>query len=202
MPQLKLGSSSLSGAGADVAFATVTEGNQLAGSFALTFDGKTTSAIPYDASASVVKSALEALHPSVGTVNVETTVEDIDAQWGRAWTVTFTSDTNKGDVAALGTDFTALEGTGAKVVVCVDGDSNGDCSAHTASVRGNQLGGSFDLQDSGGNTCTIQHDSSAADFKTAVESLPTIGTVTVERSPKADANGGYTWDGIVHIQSW
>ena len=51
VPQLKLGSSSLSGAGADVAFATATEGNQLGGSYALTFDGKTTDPIPFDASA-------------------------------------------------------------------------------------------------------------------------------------------------------
>ena len=38
----------MTGSGADVAFATPTEGNQIGGTFALTFDSKTTEPIAYD----------------------------------------------------------------------------------------------------------------------------------------------------------
>lgn len=70
IPQLRLGSSSLTGAGADVAFATTTQGNQLGGSFAITFDSKTSEPINYDASAAAIKATLEKLSPSIGTVDV------------------------------------------------------------------------------------------------------------------------------------
>jgi len=130
IPQLKLGSSALTGAGADVAFATETQGNQLGGTFSLIFDTKTSEPIPYDASAAYVKAALEKLSPSIDTVDVSTTLSSVDAQWGRAWFVTFTSDTNRGDVAKLTVDFAALTGTSAKTFVCADAESAGDCSAH------------------------------------------------------------------------
>jgi len=193
IPQLKLGSSSLTGAGADIAFATTVQGNQLGGSFSLTFDGKTSEPIKYDASASDVKAVLQKLSPSIGEVDVATLASSIDAQWGRSWKVTFTSDTNKGDVAKMGVVYTGLTGTNAKAFVCADAENAGDCSTHTTSVKGNQLGGNFTLADSNGNLATIQHDSSVTDFKTAVEALPGVGTVSVSRTSGADINGGYTW---------
>ena len=193
IPQLRLGSSSLTGAGADVAFATTTQGNQLGGSFAITFDSKTSEPINYDASAAAIKATLEKLSPSIGTVDVSTLASNIDAQWGRSWRVTFTSDTNKGDVVKMGVEYTGLSGTSAKAFVCADAETAGDCSSHTTSIQGNQLGGTFTLADGAGNLATINHDSSVTDFKTAIEALAGVGTVSVSRTAAADINGGYTW---------
>ena len=93
----------------------------------------------------------------------------------------------------MGVEYTGLSGTSAKAFVCADAETAGDCSSHTTSIQGNQLGGTFTLADGAGNLATINHDSSVTDFKTAIEALAGVGTVSVSRTAAADINGGYTW---------
>ena len=61
--------SSLTGAGAGLVVEERTRGNHLGGSFALGFGEYLTAALPYDADAAAVKSAIEAL-PGAGDVYV------------------------------------------------------------------------------------------------------------------------------------
>jgi len=69
LPQLKLGTSQLTGAGVDVTFGTHTDGNKLGGNFLLTFESETTQPIPFDATPAQLKERLEALS-NIDTVNV------------------------------------------------------------------------------------------------------------------------------------
>jgi len=115
VPQITLGSNSLGGTGANVAFRTVTEGNILRGSFRVTYSGATTIDIPYNALDVDVKDALEALAP-VETVDVVRTGPD--HQRGYVWTVTFTSDVNSGDLDIMTTEYAdTLTGTGAHALI-------------------------------------------------------------------------------------
>ena len=72
------------------------------GTFTLAVEGKTTSALSYNASASAVQSALEAL-PAIGSDNVEVTGGPGDATGSTPYTITFVgslSGTNVGEIAA------------------------------------------------------------------------------------------------------
>jgi len=110
VPQVTLGSNSLGGTGANVAFRTVTEGNIIRGSFRVTYSGATTIDLPYNSLDVDVKEALEALAP-VETVDVVRTGPD--HQRGYVWTVTFTSDVNSGDLDIMTTEYAdTLTGTG------------------------------------------------------------------------------------------
>ena len=79
----------------------------LDGTFALTFYNETTAPIPYDAPASAVKAALEAL-PTLDRVDVA----KAERNYGQAdWMVTFRSEL--GDLELLGCDATLLTGSDA-----------------------------------------------------------------------------------------
>ena len=77
---------------------TLEEGNALAGSFRLEFDGALTVDLPVDASAAEVWRALEDLS-TVGAVAVAR--GPADDQGGRVWEVQFLSDVNGGDVPQM-----------------------------------------------------------------------------------------------------
>jgi hypothetical protein len=107
--------SSLTGTGATMKVEEVVKGNQIRGSFALSMNGHASSLLSYDATASEIKAALEALD-TVGGVSV---VEHgyVDTESGRGWTVTFLDTLNPGDVAALVPTCDLLTGEGAAVLV-------------------------------------------------------------------------------------
>lgn len=83
------------------------------GTFTLSFAGSTTTGIAYNAAASAVKSALEALD-SVGTGNV-----DVTGSPGGPYTVTFKEDLEGVDVPLMTASATGLTGTTPTVVVTV-----------------------------------------------------------------------------------
>jgi hypothetical protein len=178
VPQMAIGTNSLGGTGANVAFSTPTQGNIIRGNFRLTFGGSTTRNIPYNALDVDVKDALEALAP-VETVNVVRTGPD--NQRGYVWTVTFTSDVNSGDLDPMTTVYAdTLTGTGAQAQVATP-------------VEGNQIAGTFGINDgSGSGPQTLKFDASAGDMKAALEQLTDVGVVAVTRTGP-DPELGYQW---------
>ena len=176
LPQLKLGTSQLTGAGVDVSFATHTDGNKLAGDFLLTYEGQTTQPIPFDATPAQLKQRLEALS-SVDTVNVLRSVAD--AELGYTWTVTFTSDAQKGALGMLQSDKTGLQGVGAAI-------------AHARVDLGNQLGGYISMSFNSNGPANISFDASAADFENVLENSLSTGSVDVIRTGPG-VNGEYAW---------
>ena len=183
LPQLSLGTSQLTGAGADIVFGTTADGNMLGGNMLLTFNGDTSQPVPFDATPEQVKVALEAL-PSVDTVNVLRSGPDV--LLGYVWTVTFTGDGNKGALPLIVGTQSGLTGAGANLTIALV-------------TQGNQLGGSFDLTypigGDTGNTVSIPHDATDAALQNALEnSLPNTqtGAIDVVRTGP-DRNGGYAW---------
>ena len=59
LPEIRLGTSQLTGAGVDVQFNTVTEGNMIGGTFMLSYEGQQTSPIAYDATDAQMQLALQ-----------------------------------------------------------------------------------------------------------------------------------------------
>lgn len=105
LPLLTVGANVLLQAtGAAVTVTKVNAGNQLTGSFQLSYNGLSTVDLPVDCSAASMKTALETLC-NVGVVDVVRT-ERADPQGGYTWTVSFL--TLKGSLAALGTDVSSL----------------------------------------------------------------------------------------------
>lgn len=96
-PDVTSTSDKLSGSGVDLMISETQQGNQLTGTFTLSFNGETTSEIPYDASAASVQSAfnsMSSVYPS--RVDVSRTKETIDTSQqvgGYTWTIVFDSDT-------------------------------------------------------------------------------------------------------------
>ena len=88
---------------------TPLNGNQIQGSFRLTFQGQTTADIASDASESEMRTKLESLS-TVDTVVVSRSTAD--DQHGYHWTITFNSDLNAGDLSNLVSDSSQLSTTG------------------------------------------------------------------------------------------
>jgi hypothetical protein len=189
VPQLTLGTNSLTGSGAAVTIATPTQGNILRGSFRLTYGTSTTKDIAYNALDVDVKAALEAL-PNIATVNVaRSSSAPTWDQRAYTWVVTFTSDVNSGMLSVLTPTFAGtLLGEDARVDVTRD------------AATGNQLGGTFtvsvDHTAAGGATQTsgaIKFDASPGAMKLALEAIGTnVGTVAVTRVGP-DPELGYSW---------
>ena len=78
--------------------ATVEDGNVLGGTFRLTFEGRSTGDIPYNASPSEMQKHLESLS-SIDSVNVVRSIPDY--QNGYSWEIEFTSEDNNGNLEAL-----------------------------------------------------------------------------------------------------
>jgi hypothetical protein len=173
------------------ATATVTtengkEGNIIGGTFRLSFGGYTTVDIPYDASPTEMREALETL-PGIETVDVS--VSTADNQRGYEWTVEFTGAMNDGNVETLKYDRSGLAVSNS--VEAPDG-----VQMTVSPIDGNQLGGSFKLayKHTDQETDEIPYNADAATVKNALEKLDTIpkGTVAVSRSgPSGELE--YTW---------
>ena len=115
---------------------------------------------------------------NIESVNV--TRSEADSNMGYKWTITFIGKSrNEGNIPQLQLGYSALTGTGADVSI-------------VTSRQGNVLGGTFLLQLNSEVTAPISHDASAANMQQALEALPTIGLVSVQRSGP-DMQGGYQW---------
>lgn len=96
-PDIESNSDELTGSGVDITISETQQGNQLTGTFTLSYNGETSSEIPFDAAAASVQSAINSLssiYPS--RVDVTRTGETIDRSQqvgGYTWTIVFDSDT-------------------------------------------------------------------------------------------------------------
>lgn len=150
-------------------------GGPTAGTFTLTFSGQTTSGIAYNAAASAVKSALEALS------NVTTVTVTGDA--GGPYTVTFT-DPGGQDVAQMTGSAASLTG-GAVDIATTQAAVAAVNERQQVELTGSPSGGTFTLTwDPGGGdetTGNIAYGASAATVQTALEGLttPTSGDFDV-----------------------
>lgn len=95
---------STAGSSSDVGIetGTVEEGNQLDGTFKLTFDGETTGEITFDASEAVLTTQLEAL-TTIESVTVSRSLpvnvssDRVNEQKEFVWRITYTSNVHSGD---------------------------------------------------------------------------------------------------------
>lgn len=170
-------------------------GNQLSGYFTLSYRGHTTDEIDFNAANTVMKARLEAL-PNIGTVNVVRTGPSVYQEY--SWSITFMAmpgayPFGTGDFLPLVTSSTAASSN----VVTLNGISSAVTSTSTQ-VGTPSLSGTFSLTVttiSGGNQLTqiasgIPADASASEVQSALNLLPTLGTVTVSRTA---VTNGYSW---------
>jgi len=166
--------SALTGTGSTVTFASIQDQNLITGSFRLSYQGYTTTSIPYDATSGEVASALESLS-TIDTIHVRR--DGPTHQAGYNWTVTFTSNYNGANLPQLIPTYADLGGNGATAVV-------------TTVQDGNELGGSFNVT-FGNNATSVPFDATPSIMKAALENVGT-GEVTVHRSGP-DFELGYVW---------
>jgi len=146
-------------------------GSPAGGTFTLTFDGQTTSAIAWNATAATVKTELEALS-NVTTVTV--------TKAGFSYTVEF-EDPGGADVAEMTGSAASLSGISAVVTVT---------QAHSVAINEQQrvafssaaTGGTFTLTYSGQTTSALDWDATAAEVDAALEALSNIGAGDVSVS--------------------
>ncbi|CAM9800578.1 unnamed protein product [Ectocarpus sp. 6 AP-2014] len=166
----------------------------MGGTFKLTFNGHTTDSISYNAGAADIQAELEALDP-IGYLGVNVTSAGLSAQYEKMWRVSFVGSTVEGDVEAMqALDYnTALTGNGAAVAIYADGEeTSSDRRGADPSVVGNQLSGTFTLTLRGWETESIDFNAADTEMEVALEALPNVGSVSVNRKGP-DGQLGYSW---------
>jgi hypothetical protein len=148
---------------------TVMDGNQLGGLWYV----ETSSFLAHDVSASDLEAVLETME---GILDVMVTRSEADGQRGYTWTITFLE--NEGDVDMLRVSSSL---TGANAVIQVE-----------EVVKGNYLGGTFQLSYEGYATDSLSYDASSSAVKNALEAIDVMGYVDVTAS-NADRDGGRTY---------
>ena len=143
---------------------TYVDGNELSGTFILSFEGKNTNPIAFDATAMDVQTELRSLSTISNDLKVSRSEPDFAK--GFVWTVTFNG--NPGDVAMLGFS-SSLSGAGHDIVV-------------QEILKGNEIGGTFTLGGSNGEiTNSISAmDATAEDVKNELEVF--CGAVDVSKN--------------------
>lgn len=155
---------------------TVTlNGTPSAGTFTLSYGAQTTAAIAYNAAASAVDSALEALsNLSSGSVAVTGSA-------GGPYTITFGGDLSYTNVSQL-----VIDDTGLKVIVAetTPGVTTTN-EIQTISLTGNPHGGTATLTYSGQTTSALAYNAAAATIQTALEALSNLapGDVVCDGGP-------------------
>ena len=150
------------------------KGSYLDGTFTLSYGGNSSVPIEHDAKAEDVKSALSALSPELSGIEVTRTLQN--AGGGFTWQISYSGVT--GDVKLVQADASNLLGTDARVEV-----------AETV-AGANPLSGHFRLSFRGQSTALLPNDATAQVVEDALESLSSVGDVTVARVP---VTGGYAW---------
>ena len=107
--------------------------------------------------------------------------------------MTFTGDRQFGDVPDMTVNGTLLTGFKPEAVICQDGERKLELCKKSSiiSVKGNELGGAFDLG-FGKATAAVPFDASVTDLKRILEDKLKTGAVAITRT-KADGQRGHTW---------
>lgn len=103
--------SSLTGAGAYITVGLVSTGNSLGGIFVVSYKGRSSAPVVFNAAASVLEAALRAMMPARVNVTISTTAS---YEGGYTYTVAFDE---AGDLPLMTVDTTQLTGTGASATV-------------------------------------------------------------------------------------
>jgi len=141
------------------------------GTFTLTYAGQTTAAIAYNAAASAVTTAVEALS------NVTDVTVAASGSSGSAWAITFV-DPGDTDLELMTGSAASLTGGNINVEVDQDAVAATD-EVQTVSLSGCPEGGTFTLSFDGQTTAAIAFDALASDVESAVEALSNVTAVTV-----------------------
>jgi RHS repeat-associated protein len=152
------------------------------GTFTLTFDSQTTSAITWNATAAVVQSALEALsNIDAGDVVVAKTQNGSGTQ---EWRLTFSGDLAGTNVAQTTVDSTNVSGYGTRTEIeATDTQGGGTAIDEVQTVTlANANDGTFRLAFVGETTAEVADDATAAQVETALEALNAVDNVTVTGS--------------------
>jgi hypothetical protein len=131
------------------------------GTFTLTFDGQTTSALNWNASNAQVETALEALS-SIGSGNVSVT------DYSEGWEVEFVGTLANTDVALMTGDASSLL------------QNTGQSEVQTLTVDAAR--GTYKLSFDGSQTASIDYDANAQTIEEALEDLSSIGEGNVSVS--------------------
>lgn len=153
-------------------------GTATGGTFTLTFDGQTTGAIAYNASAATVDAALEALS------NIAAGDVTVTGNAGGPWTVEFLQAFANTDVPLLTGDGSSITKGATDYPVVVTTLTQGDPGRNEKQeiwLSGSPTGGTFTLTWQGDTTGAIAYNASAATVQTALEALAAItaGDVSV-----------------------
>lgn len=148
---------------------TVTvNGSPTGGTFTLTFSGATTAGIAYNAAASAVKSALEAL-ATIGAGNI-----DVSGSAGGPYTCTFQGTLAHTDVSQMTGSGASLTG-GAVYTATTQEATSGSNESQQVELTGGPTGGTFTMTFGANTTAGIAYNASAATLQTALEGLASIG---------------------------
>jgi hypothetical protein len=147
---------------------TVTLGQQSSGTFTLSYGGSTTPALPYNATASQVQTALGSL-PSIGVANVT-----VSGNAGGPYTVALAQSLT----ASLTANFGSLGAPGITSISQVP-------VAMWNLLLGQQTGGSFTLTYGGKTTSQLAFSATAAQIQIALGNLSSIGSGNVNVSGAA-----------------
>lgn len=163
----------------------------IAGTFTLTYEGDTTAAIAYNATAAAVKSALVAL-PDIGASDVVVTGGPGSVDGSTPYIIEFTDDLAELNVGAITVDATGLRST---VEV-----------SEVNTVTVDATAGTFTVTYAGQTTSALAFNVSAADFTTALVALSNVGAGDVVVTGGPGNSGGttpyvLTWDDALGAQA-
>ena len=169
-------------------------GNEIAGTFTLTYRSHTTQPIDFNAADTELKARLEAL-PNVGTVKVVRTGPSVWKEY--QWTVTFISmpgayPYGTGSlpqlVPAVKTTANVVTLTGSSTVVNMAHPTTGSLSiGGTFSLTMTTISNNINVAET---ASSIPADASASELAAYLNQLNTVGTVSVSRTSVAN---GYKW---------
>lgn len=167
----------------DVQTVTIT-GTPTGGTFTLTFGGQTTAAIAFNAAASAVQSALQALS-SIGSGNAV-----VSGSAGGPWVVTFQGTLAAASQTPMTTNAGSLTG-GTSPAVTVAHTATGAAPVNAVqTISISATGGSFTLTYAGQTTTAIAYNAASSTVQTVLTALSSVGSnnATVSGSP----GGPYT----------
>ena len=191
MPQITADGSQLSGT-ASVTVATTTAGdrgvnqveqvgftatgNVTGGTFTLSYSGQTTTPLAYNASASDVQAALEALS-MIGTGNVAVAATAVGPQ-AFAWQLTFQGARAKQELGQVTTDASQITVDGGSATAndstITFGSSTGGVDAVQQITVSGAVGGTFTLGYQGQTTAAIAYNASASVVATVLQTVTAL----------------------------
>ena len=167
----------LHGQNARIEFQTIREGNEIGGSFKISFGSLVTSPLAYDVAATGVNGMELAIEALDGVGDVVVTRTGPSAEKAYSWTITFVSAV--GNLKSLCVDGALLTGIGSVINVTTVSDRN-------------VLSGFFFLLDGDLKSKALSYDVGATAVELELLKLPGVGRVVVRRTGPSQDHG-YTW---------